>query len=142
MSEPRVVTVSIAGIRSLTILEIARASAIANVKRTDTERLLRTLVNRDTDPADLERGATLLYAWAFQLVKRDEPATTWEDAQTWRVVFDVETVDDVADAEADASVRAAVATGLPPHEAGELTLREMDVYAELAADRNRAGTRR
>jgi hypothetical protein len=138
LSEPRRVSVSIAAIRSLTILEIARASAIAGVKRTDTERLLRTLVNPDTDPRDLEQGATLLYAWAYQLVKRDEPAATWEEAQTWRVEFDLETVDELADAEADAAVRAAVATGLPPREAGELTLRQMDTYAELAASSSKA----
>jgi hypothetical protein len=129
------VTVTLPGIKSLTILEIARASATAGVKRTDTERLLRTMLDADADPADLERGALLLYAWAWQLVKRDEPGATWDDAQTWRVEFDVEATDDVADAEADAAVHAAVVTGLTPSEAGQLTIRELDVYAEIGARR-------
>ena len=132
MSEPRRVTVTIAAIKSLTILEVARASATAGVKRTDTERLLRTMVDPDSDPAELVKGATLLYAWAWQIVKRDEPDATWQEAQTWRVVFDVDATDPVAEAEAEARVNAAIATGLTPAEAGSLTLSEMAVYGEIA----------
>lgn len=135
LSEPRRVTITLAGIRSLTILEIARASATAHVKRSETERILRSVTRADGDPADLERGALLLYAWAWQLVRRDEPAVSWEEAQTWRVEFDLDATDELAEAEADATVRAAALTGLSPTEAGGLTLAEMDVYAEIAAGR-------
>ena len=132
MAEPRRVTVSLAAIKGLTILEIARASATAGIKRSDTERLLRTMIEPDADPAELERGALLLYAWAWQLVKRDEPATSWEDAQTWRVEFDLSDTGELEDAEAEALVAAATLTGLSPAEAGRLTLAEMNAYAELA----------
>jgi hypothetical protein len=132
MTEPRRVVVTLPAIKSLTVLEIARASATAGVRRVDTERMLRTMVDPDADPADLERGALLLYAWAWQLVKREEPGTSWADAQTWRVEFDLTETDDEADAVAEATVNAAALTGLPPSEAGQLTIAEMGVYAELA----------
>ena len=137
MAEPRRVTVTLGAIKSLTILEIARASATAGVKRSDTERLVRTLVDPASDPADLEAGALLMYAWAWQLVKRDEPGATWADAQTWRVEFDLDATDEVADAEAEAAVFAAAVTGLPPSEAGRLTVRELGAYGELAEARGR-----
>lgn len=132
MTEPRNVVVTLAGIKSMTILEIARASVIANIKRSETERLLRNLVRNDADPSELERGALLLYAWAFQLTKRDEPDLTWEDAQTWRVTFDLDITDPMQEAEAEARIAAALATGLPPAIAEQLTLADMGAYAELA----------
>lgn len=150
MSEPRLVTLTLPGIKSLTILEIARASATAHVTRSDTARLLRTMLDPAADPAELELGATLLYAWAWQLVRRDEPGTTWQDAQTWRVEFDLDATateaDELAEAEEVALVEAAIATGLPLAEAGRLTITQVAVYAdardelvelELAAARER-----
>lgn len=135
MGEPRAVTVTLGDIRSLTILEIARAGVTAGVNRADTEGLLRSLVRPDSPPEDLERGALLMYAWAWQLTKRDEPQVTWDEAQTWRVTFDLDASDPIAEAEADATVRAAALTGLPLEEAAKLTVAEVDVYAELAASR-------
>jgi hypothetical protein len=136
LSEPRVVTVTLPGIKSLTILEIARASAISHVKRADTERLLRTMLDPTADPSELELGATLLYAWAWQLVKRDEPGVTWDEAQTWRVEFDLD-VTDSSDDEARAVVEVAIATGLSPREAATLTVAEVAAYAEFAEIRSR-----
>jgi hypothetical protein len=135
LSELRAVTVTMGDIRSLTILEVARAGVIAGVNRADTEMLLRTLVDPASPPEDLERGALLMYAWAYMLVKREEPDATWEDAQKWRVVFDITQTDEVADAIADATVRAAAVTGLTPEQAGQLTLGEMDTYREIAVTR-------
>lgn len=142
LAEPRHVVVTLAGIRSLTILEIARASAIAGVRREDTDRMLRSLNDPSGDPADLERAAELLYAWALMLERRTDPALSWADAQTWRVTFDLDATDAIADSEADASVAAAIATGLTPAVAGELTLAQAEAYdrraGELAARSGRA----
>ena len=132
MAEPRNVVVTLAGIKSMTILEVARASVIANIKRSETERLLRTLLQKDADPSDLEKAALLLYAWAFQITKRDEPNLTWEDAQTWRVTFDLDITDPMQEAESEARIAAAVATGLPPAIAEQLTIADMGAYAEIA----------
>lgn len=132
--EPRPVTLTLGGVRSLTILEIARASAIAGVRREDTERLLRSLNNPAGDPADLERAAELLYAWALMIERRRDPALTWEEAQTWRVTFDLDAADVIADAEADAAVAAAIATGLTPADAGQLTLAQADAYDRRARE--------
>jgi hypothetical protein len=132
MPDPREVIVTLAGIRSLTILEIARASAIADVRRSEAERLLRSLNNPAGDPADLERGALLLYAWALMLERRRDPAASWEDAQTWRVVLDLDAVDPIADAEAEATVAVARATGLAPEQAGALTLAQAEAYGDGA----------
>jgi hypothetical protein len=139
VSEPRPVTVTLAGIRSLTILEIARASVISNVPRGDAERLLRSLNDPAGDPADLERAALMLYAWALMLERRDNPGLTWAEAQTWRVTLDLEAADPIAEAEAVASVEAAVATGLPPDVAGKLTLAQTEAY--IAKGRELAGAR-
>jgi hypothetical protein len=132
-TEPREVVVTLAGVRSLTILEIARASAISGVRRDDTERMLRSLNDPHGDPADLERAAELLYAWAMMLERRRDPGVTWAQAQTWRVVFDLGAADPIAEAEAEASVAAALATGLPPAVAGALTLAQAEQYGEQAA---------
>ena len=141
MSEPRPVTVTLAGIRSLTILEIARAAAISDVPRGDAERLLRSLNDPAGNPADLERAALMLYAWALMLERRANPALTWEQAQTWRVTFDLDAADPIAEAEAAASVEAAIATGLPPDVAGSLTLAQSEAYIrrgrELAGAKGR-----
>ena len=139
MTEPRRVVVTVPAIRGLTVLEVARASVTAGVKRADTERLLRTLVDGSAEPEDLERGALLLYAWAYHLVRRDEPGVTWDDAQTWRVELDVTVTDELADAEAHALVEAALATGLTPAEAGELTVAQLGMYAELGSNGGRQG---
>ena len=139
MIEPRPVTVTMAGIRSLTILEIARASAISDVPRGDAERLLRSLNDPNGNPADLERAALMLYAWALMLERRANPALSWDEAQTWRVTLDLDAVDPIAEAEASASVEAAVATGLPPDVAGNLTLAQSDAYVRRA--RELAGAR-
>jgi hypothetical protein len=131
LSDPRLVTLTLPAIKSLTILEIARASATARVKRADTERLLRTMLDPAADPSELELGATLLYAWAWQLVRRDEPATPGQDAQTWRVEFDLDATDELAEVEAIAVAEAVLATGLPPDQAARLTLTEVAAYAEV-----------
>jgi hypothetical protein len=133
LSEPRRVTVSLGQLKRLTILELARAQAIAKVRQSDAERLLRTLVDKDADPAELELAARMLYAWTWQLVRRDEPAATWQEAQTWRVELDLDAVDDpYVDEEARAVVEVAIATGLPPREAAQVTFAELEAYGDAA----------
>jgi hypothetical protein len=145
LPEPRRVTVTVGAIKRLTILELARAQAIAKVRQSDAERLLRTLVDPDADPGELELAARLLYAWAWQLVRRDEPAATWDEAQTWRVELDLDAVDDpYVDDEARAIVEVAIATGLPPREAAQVTFAELEAYGDAAeryADKLGAGGR-
>jgi SH3-like domain-containing protein len=140
------VVLTIANARSLTVLESARALATAGVRQADATRLVATLGRTSTaDPAELELAATLLYALAWQYVRRTEPGATWEDAQTWRVILDLEATDELADAEAVAAVDAAIVTGLPPAVAGELSLAQLEEYRrvhgerEARARRGRAG---
>jgi len=145
LSEPRRVTVTIGDVKRLTILELARAQATARVRQSDAERLLRTLVDPAADPGELELAARLLYAWTWQLVRRDEPSVTWEEAQTWRVELDLDAVDDpFVDDEARAVVEVAVATGLSPREAERVTFAELEAYQEVGerlADQVNAGGR-
>lgn len=138
MTDPRAVTVTLAGIRSLTILEVARASAIAGVRQGDARRLLRSLNDPAGDPADVELAATLLYAWALMLERRAEPGLTWEQAQTWRVVLELGSTDPIAEAEAEATVAAALMTGLPPDVAGGLTLAQAEQYGQRGRELERA----
>lgn len=138
-TDPRRVTLTLPGIRSLTILELARACAIANVRTTDAQRLIRALGSpAGADPAELVRGTELAYALALQLERRRDPALTWDQAQTWDLVFDLDAGDPIADAEARAAVEASIATGLPPDVAGQLTLAQAEAYGEHAGAARRA----
>jgi hypothetical protein len=142
VSEPRVVEVTPAQTRGLTVLESARALQLAGVSQKDAERLLLTFARLDADPDQLLAAAELLYAIAYQIVRRHEPAVTWEEAQGWRVVLDLEAGrDELAEAEAVASVNAAVVTGLPPSEAGELTLAQIERYQAIGEERGRRARR-
>jgi hypothetical protein len=131
VSDPREVTITLAECRSLTVLEVARACSLAGVRQSDVRSLMRSLGSGDTPPEHLERAVTLLYAMAFELRLRDEHELTWDDAQRWRVTLDLDAIDELADAEATAVVEAAIATGLPPREAGELTVAQLDAYREV-----------
>jgi hypothetical protein len=140
--EPRRVVVAYADARRLTILERARACAVAGVAERDLAGLLEAYTHRRATPADELRGSILFYAIAWQLERRLDPGVTWEAAQTWDVALDLEApADPVAEAEARASVEASAATGLPPAIAGELTLAQLEVYGELAEARNGRGPR-
>jgi hypothetical protein len=142
MSEPREVLFTLAQSRSLSVLESARALAVAGVRQSDAIRLISSLGRQDANPDDVVRGAELLYALAWQYVKRTEPATTWSDAQEWRVVLDLTTpLDELAEAEAVASVDAAIVTGLPPAIAGELSLAQIEEYRRVADERTRSAGR-
>lgn len=143
MTEPRRVVLTLPDLRRLTILERARAAAIVGVAERDLAGLLRSINAHDAAPGDLVTGTELLYALAWQLGRRDDPALTWAQAQTWNLVLNLDTpADAIAEAEARASVQAAIATGLPPKDAGELTLAHLDAYATVRRDAARPRTRR
>lgn len=136
--EPRVVPVTPAMVRGLTVLESARALALAGVSQQESERLLRVFGRQDAEPAQLVAAAELLYAFAYQWVKRSEPEATWLEAQTWRVILDLEEpLDELAEAEAIASVDAAIVTGLSPAAAGELSLAQLEEYRRVGEERDR-----
>jgi hypothetical protein len=128
---PRRVVLELADLRRLTILERARACAVAGIAEADIGPLLRAVTSRNGSPETLERAVTVLYAIAYQLARRVDPSTSWDDAQTWDLALDLERADPEADAEARASVEASLATGLPPDQAGSLTLAQLDAYREL-----------
>lgn len=139
MGSPRRVTLTTADIRSLTVLEAARACAIAGVRLKESQKLLESVNRSSGDPADDARAAALLYAYALMIERRTDAAASWEDAQTWKLVWDADAAEDaIADAEAEASVRASLATGLPPREAGALTLREAEAYGDASRELERA----
>lgn len=132
--EPRRVVLTWAQAMSLTVLEQARACVLAGISQADVRRLLRVVASSEGSPDDLVAGTLLYYAVAYQLELRLDPEATWADAQTWRVVIDAGARDPIAEAEADATVRTAVATGLTPAEAGELTLAQVDAFATVRAE--------
>jgi len=136
------VVLELADLRRLTILERARACAIAGVGEPDIAPLLKAVTSHNGTPETLERAVTLLYAIAYQLARRVDPSTSWEDAQGWDLALDLEASDPVADAEARASIEASLVTGLPPSEAGELTLAQLDAYRELRPQPRGQSTRR
>ena len=143
---PRVVSVTLADLRQMTILERARACAIAEVGEDELGALVDAVVRHEGTASDIERGSIVFYALALQLERRLDRDLSWDDAQSWDVKLDLTAGDAIADAEAKASVDAALATGLPPAVAGELTLAQLDAYrthaTELDKRRKRRGKRR
>lgn len=143
--EPRRIVLNVADLRRLTVLEKARGAAAAGVSEREVGPLLRAMTTRDDDPAAIERGVLLFYAFAWQLERRLDPDLTWEAAQTFDLALDLEpeTADPIADAEAAAAVDMAIATGLSPAAAGELTLAQVETYAKRRREAERtAQTRR
>jgi len=134
--EARRVVLTLADLRRLTVLERARASAIVGIAESEIAELLRTIGRRDGSPDELERGVLLLYALAYQLERRIDPALSWEDAQAFDLALDLDAnaSDAIAEAEALASVETAIATGLSPADAGELTLAQLDAYRTVRAE--------
>jgi hypothetical protein len=136
--EPRPVTLTLGDIRSLTALEVARANTLAGIRQKDVKRFMRLIDHlEDAPPEEVELTFTLLYAYVYQVIKRTEPEATWAEAQQWRLELDLEAIDEEADAEARASVQAAVLTGLPPMIAGELTQAQLEEYRAIGAERER-----
>lgn len=140
--DARVVVITRGDLRRLTILERARASAICGVGESELEPLVDAVVRHEGSAETIEKGAELFYALALQLERRLDPGLSWEDAQSWDVKLDLTVDDPIADAEAQASVDAALATGLPPAVAGELTLAQLDAYREHAKDLDKRRKRR
>jgi hypothetical protein len=138
--DARRVVLSLADLRRLTVLERARACAIVGIAESDIGELLRAIASRKGDPDELERGVLLLYALAYMLERRIDPELTWEQAQGLDLALDLEASasDPVAEAEARASVETALATGLPPAVAGELTLAQLDAYRTVRAEQAQA----
>jgi hypothetical protein len=140
--EPRRVVLTLADTRRLTILERARACALVGIGEREIGPLLRMVAAKQGDAAALVTGATLLYAIAYELELRLDRSLTWEEAQAWDLALDLESAPDaIAEAEARASVEASLATGLAPAIAGDLTLAQLDVYAERQRDAERRAKR-
>jgi hypothetical protein len=126
---PRRIVLSLADTRRLTVLERARACALAGIAPAEIGPLLRAVAAQQGDAAALESGVTLLYAIAYQLERRIDPALAWADAQSWDLALDLESEPDAGDElAAEESVEYAIATGLPPAVAGELTMAQLDAY--------------
>lgn len=129
---PRRVELRLLDTDRLTLLEYGRALAAANVRDGEAASLLSLAfrVNRDADPAGLERALTLTYAIVWQLERRTDPTLSWETAQTLDVV-PIEATPAEIDAariarQADELVASvSVGTGIPPDVAGQLTMSQV-----------------
>jgi len=131
--EPRYVEFSLAQRASLTMVEMARACALADVGPQDADELFKGIVAQRVSGADFLRGVTLVTAMALQYVRRSEPELTLEDALGWDLHIVEGEPDRAAELEAEVIVGAALITGLPPREAREVTAAELDVYRRARA---------
>jgi hypothetical protein len=134
---PRRIELRVLETDRLTMLEYGRVLAAANVRDGDVAPLLRLVFRkvRDADPGDVLRAMTLVYAIAWQLERRLDPAVTWQDAQAWDVVPLEATPDDYEAARLERSAdvlvaKVALGTGLPFEAAGELTLAQVEAMHE------------
>jgi hypothetical protein len=136
--EPRRVVVTLADTRRLTVLERARACALAGIAPADIGPLLRAVAGERGDAHTLETGVLVLYAIAYELELRLDRSLTWEEAQTWALGLDLETEPDAGEElAAEESVEYAIATGLAPEVAGNLTMAQLDAYRKHGDKRRR-----
>lgn len=130
--EPRHVTLTYADTRRLTLLERARACAVADVSEAELGPLLDAAMARRATPEQALKASECFYAIAWQLERRLDRSLTWEEAESWDVTLDLTSEPDpIAEAEARTSVEASLATGLPPDVAGEITLAQLDAYTTI-----------
>ena len=130
--EPRHVTLTLADLRRLTLLERARVCAIAKVSEAELGPLLEAALLRRLTPEQNLVASTVFYAMAYELELRLDRSLTWAEAETWDVAVDLEAGEDpIAEAEARTSVEASIATGLPPAVAGDLTVAQLDAYVDI-----------
>jgi hypothetical protein len=145
--EPRRVEISTADVLGLTVLEWARVSVVADVARERLAGLTRLAVTNTGEPAEIEAAARVVYAIALMLERRLDPAISWDEAQTWRVVMRRAPAEAaLIEAEAEAEVSAAILTGTPVEpRAGALRIAHVAAYGKAheaqrkAAKRHRRG---
>ena len=139
--EPRRVEVMTTDVMGLTFLELARVAVVSGVAQDRLTATLQASISPGATPEQAELGAIVLYAIALQLERRLDRALTWEDAQSWRVVF-VQAPVKLAEAEADAEVQAATISGAPiVPRAGDLTLAHAAAYGRHAERIRKAAPR-
>lgn len=138
---PRRVTFSPADLLTLTPLETARVSVLADASLESLVPLLERLGQPDRTPVEVERGTLVAYAIALQLERRLDRALSWDDAQTWDVHVDYSDLAALrlVRAEAEAQVAAAMLTGAPvAPTAAEVTLAQMAEYGRVHERARRA----
>ena len=143
--EPRAVVLTWADSMSLTVLEQARACVLAGIGQRDASRLQRAILEDEASPDDVLAGTMLWYAIAYELELRRDPSVTWEEAQRWRVQFDPAGRDqraELLEAESEARVTAALATGIPPDAAGDLSMADLAAYRDVRKRAEREASRR
>jgi hypothetical protein len=143
--ERRRVVLTWADSMGLTVLEQARACVLAGVGQRDAGRLQRAIIDDSASPEDVLQGTLLWYAIAYELELRRDPSTTWADAQAWDVKFDPAGRDqraELLEAEAEARVTAALVTGIPPEQAGELSMADLAAYRDVRERAEREAKRR
>jgi hypothetical protein len=135
---PTKVSVAAADLRTLTGAELFTCLAYANLTRAGLAEALGALQDPEGDASWGLRGMRFLQATALVLALRErpDPAPTWEDAQAWDVVADLsEAEDPLEEDRREYRVAASIATGLPPDQAEDVPVADVEVFAA----RRRAG---
>jgi hypothetical protein len=132
----RRVVIRTGAVRSLSGVELFEALARAGLRRSELEPALEAIRDADGDPALALRGMRFLQAMALALELRADPvpAPTWAEAQRWDIEADA--TEQGEDLEADRSeyrVAASIATGLPPDQAEQLSVDEVERFARIRA---------
>jgi hypothetical protein len=121
----------------LTLLEVLDMSDTVGVDPQELASLLKLKTSA--------RKMRLLYAMAWVIARRANLELTFDEVCTWRL----EVIGEVNEASAERVAKRAVAvvgvadmTGLPPAEAGKLTVAEINAYSARRKRANRAARRR
>jgi hypothetical protein len=109
----------------LTLLEILDMSEATGVE----PELLGTLLS---PKGQTKKRMVMLYAMAWCIARRADPTLRFAEVCTWKLEIIGETDPAKTQASlqrADKIVGAAIVSGLPPAEAGQLTVAQLDAYA-------------
>lgn len=123
---------------ALTLLEVLDMSEIAGVGPEELGRLLQR-------PGMTPAKARLLYALGWCIARREQPDLKFSDVMRWKM-----TVKGKPDPEkpvrnakrAAALVNASNVSGLPPQEAGQLTMAELSAFRSANRATRRRGRKR
>jgi hypothetical protein len=136
MTTPDRVTVAAQDLRTLTGAELFTCLAWAGLTRAGLTEALGAIQDPEGDPVWGLRGYRFLQATALVLLLRGhpDPAPTWEEAQAWDVVADLSEGEDPLEADRrEYRVAASIATGLPPDQAEEVPVADVEVFARRRA---------
>lgn len=127
MTDPRQVDITVDDLRSLTVRELVQACRVVGVRRAEVAGLVDMAMDPNGDPDETAQAVDLVWALAWQYVRRSDPSATWDDAKGWDVKV-TGVPDPVEDDLEQLRAEAALTAGVTPDQVDDITLAQLDAY--------------